>query len=702
MIKKIMICVVSVLIGHTLHAYDFRVVVDQRPLQCTITDADALTISIKCENNDELPTTHFEIPATLNNGGKTYTVNEIAPLGFSGNPASSISIPETVTTLGRQCFGNMQNLTQVSLPENPKFNSLPLHAFTQCPQLESFVIPEGIEVLDDYVFQGCDKLKDVTFPTTLTQIGNSCFSTCGFEEMIIPETILYIGDSAFSGNYYLKKIVFHDKLKVPCDIDINLLLNTAGMDINSAIRARAGLGLGICAQCSNLTDVVIPDNWMWIPDQMFYLCRSLKEINIPENVVWIANMAFRGCKSLTDVKWGNKIMALEHYAFYDCSSLETITFPNDLELIGGYSFQNCSMLKNVEMNYGLYAIYYSAFKNCTSLPAVALPHTLQYLMEEAFLGCTALTEIDIPNSVEILGSLNGAKGSVFSGCTSLNNVRLSNSLTQMNVSNFQGCTSLTELCFPPSMEKIDGNVVSGCQNLKNVYIGLNVTDIAANAFANSGMTDLFITAQTPPAVAASSFPTSLQRLHVQREKAQNLYATTDVWKDYTEVDLLIEPDSVVILQDPAERPGAMRAATTQYNTATQIFAIQGDKFSRTATMQGENASIPHLFWKSEDPATAYVDNDGNIHVRGDLYPDTPVKVKAQSLYADMPLSEVTVLHESMSGIGDVSSQLPEGADSGATHIFTLGGIYMGTSLRGLQPGIYLIRTGNSTSKITVN
>ena len=322
-------------------------------------------------------------------------------------------------------------------------------------------------------------------------------------------------------------------------------------------------------------------------------------------------------------------------------------------------------------------------------------------MEEAFKGCTALTKIDIPNSVEILGSLNGASGSVFAGCTSLAEVRLSNSLTRMNVYNFQNCKSLTELCLPPSMERIDGNVINGCENLKNVYMGLNVKTISANALANSGVTDLYITAQTPPSVAASSLPASMQRLHVQREKAQNLYATTNVWKDYTEVDLVIEPDSVVIIQDPGERPGLFRAATTQYNTATRIFATQGDKFSRTAQMHGTDPSIPHLFWKSSDPETAYVDNDGNIHVRGDLQTDSDIKLTAQSLYADMPLSEVTIMHEVMTGVETIPADLPEGADESATHIFTIDGTYAGTSVSGLAPGIYLLKQNKKTIKITV-
>ena len=673
-------------------------------------------IKIKKQTNKSV-TGDVVIPETITYNDTEYTVVELEASAFAGVTMTSIVLPETVTKIGSAAF-NQSKLKSITFPSS--LAELPQSVCEFNSELTTVVLPREVQTIGKYAFRSCSKLENVTysgytgtdavaFPEALITLKEKCFSNTAVREVIIPDNITEIELNAFSLCENLVKIHFPETMTLQTEA------TWWGYGYLN------GEGKGLCDGCTSLKEANIPSNWAWIPTYMFHRCTSLESIEIPENIKCIGKGAFQDCTALTQfIMTNNEEMSMPDYidedeglslpagfgmievdAFNGCTSLQKVKLSKTTYYIAEDAFLNCTSLTDLELNEGLDTFGPSVFMNCSSLETVKLPHTLGTIGDQAFFGCTALTEIDIPNSVFDMGDW-GSTGAVFGSCTALKSVRLSNELPVLKHNMFKDCTSLTELCFPPSMEEIEANVISGCQNLKNVYIGLNVTDIAANAFANSGMTDLFITAQTPPAVAPSSFPESLQRLHVQREKAQNLYATTDVWKDYTELDLLIEPDSVVILQDPAERPGAMRAATTQYNTATQIFAIQGDKFSRTATMQGENASIPHLFWKSEDPATAYVDNDGNIHVRGNLYPDTPVKVKAQSLYADMPLSEVTVLHESMSGIGEVSIQLPEGADSGATHIFTLGGIYMGTSLRGLQPGIYLIRTGNSTSKISVN
>ena len=703
--KKVLLTFVGTLFSLSAMGFDVVLTTENGTanLTCTIIDSAKKTIKIKSTANKTVKG-DIVIPETIAYNGEDYTVVEIEASAFASKPQiTSITFPSTLKAIPKSVCQYDYGLTSVVLPKDVE--SIGDYAFRSCNLLETLTYDGN---------SGSDK---VSFPPALTSLGMQAFSNTAFKEVIIPANVTEINTNAFSLCANLEKIHFPDTMTIQAEIawyDYGYLSNP---------------GYGLCDGCSKLKEANIPTNWAWIPTYMFNRCTSLTSIEIPENIKCIGKGAFQGCTALREFimtnnedfndnlgepeedEYGDPFYLLpgpdganfgmvEFDAFHGCTALERVRLSPSIFYIAEDAFTDCTSLKEVELNEGLSLIGPDSFVNCSSLPSIRLPHTLTDIGDNAFADCSSLISIDIPNSVIEMGGWFG-DGGVFSGCSSLESVRLSNELIALEDNMFENCTSLTELCFPPSITTIGSSVINGCENLKNVYMGLNVKTISANALANSGVTDLYITAQTPPSVAASSLPASMQRLHVQREKAQNLYATTNVWKDYTEVDLVIEPDSVVIIQDPGERPGLFRAATTQYNTATRIFATQGDKFSRTAQMHGTDPSIPHLFWKSSDPETAYVDNDGNIHVRGDLQTDSDIKLTAQSLYADMPLPEVTIMHEVMTGVETIPADLPEGADESATHIFTIDGTYAGTSVSGLAPGIYLLKQNKKTIKITV-
>ena len=73
----------------------------------------------------------IDIPATVNNGGKTYSVTEIAKDAFSYNPELiSITIPDGVTSIGYNAFANCENLVSVKIPES--VTSIGSNAFNNC------------------------------------------------------------------------------------------------------------------------------------------------------------------------------------------------------------------------------------------------------------------------------------------------------------------------------------------------------------------------------------------------------------------------------------------------------------------------------------------------------------------------------------------------------------------------------------------
>lgn len=52
-------------------------------------------------------------------------------------------------------------------------------------------------------FEFCNNLESITFPPSVTEIGNFAFAYCNFSEIVIPKTITKIGDDAFASSSIL-------------------------------------------------------------------------------------------------------------------------------------------------------------------------------------------------------------------------------------------------------------------------------------------------------------------------------------------------------------------------------------------------------------------------------------------------------------------------------------------------------------------
>lgn len=70
-------------------------------------------------------------------------------------------------------------------------------------------LPEGIERIADFAFEGCFRLKNITIPHGITSIGDRAFGCCSsLEEITIPQTVKNLGDGVFDGCRELKTIWF--------------------------------------------------------------------------------------------------------------------------------------------------------------------------------------------------------------------------------------------------------------------------------------------------------------------------------------------------------------------------------------------------------------------------------------------------------------------------------------------------------------
>ena len=137
------------------------------------------------------------IPSKVTSDGQEYVVTEIADYAFYYNKLWSVSLPETLTTIGNNAFTWCQNLKSVSLPE--AVTTIGKGAFASCGSLTSVTLPTTLTEIGDYAFSYCTCLPSITLPETLTAIGSYAFEGCkGLTEINLPDGINRIGNGAFS------------------------------------------------------------------------------------------------------------------------------------------------------------------------------------------------------------------------------------------------------------------------------------------------------------------------------------------------------------------------------------------------------------------------------------------------------------------------------------------------------------------------
>ena len=100
--------------------------------------------------------------------------------------------------MGSSAFYGCSGLTSITIPNS--VTSIGGYAFSNCSGLTSVTIPNSVTSIGGYAFSNCSGLTSVTIGNSVTSIGSSAFSGCiGLTSITIPNSVTTIGDLAFSG-----------------------------------------------------------------------------------------------------------------------------------------------------------------------------------------------------------------------------------------------------------------------------------------------------------------------------------------------------------------------------------------------------------------------------------------------------------------------------------------------------------------------
>lgn len=95
---------------------------------------------------------------------------------FGCTGLTSISIPNSVTTIGDSAFFGCTGLTSISIPNS--VTSIGGQAFQSCSGLTSVTIPNSVTTIGGSAFWFCSGLTSVTIGNSVEEIGESAFQNC--------------------------------------------------------------------------------------------------------------------------------------------------------------------------------------------------------------------------------------------------------------------------------------------------------------------------------------------------------------------------------------------------------------------------------------------------------------------------------------------------------------------------------------------
>ena len=105
-------------------------------------------------------------------------MTNISPRSFYSCPAlGSVSLPNTVRTLGNSAFERCESLRQVSVPTN--INRITSRTFALCTSLTNVTIPNSVTNIGEDAFQACFHLSSIVIPEKVTRIESGAFFDAG-------------------------------------------------------------------------------------------------------------------------------------------------------------------------------------------------------------------------------------------------------------------------------------------------------------------------------------------------------------------------------------------------------------------------------------------------------------------------------------------------------------------------------------------
>ena len=144
-------------------------------------------------------TGNVTIPATVTNGGTTYTVKRIGNYAFEDcTDLTAVTLGSNIEQIGFRAFRNCTSLSDINWLNS--IRKMEGQAFIGCTSLTKAELSSSLEEMDGSVFSDCINITTVTVNDGCAVIGENAFSDCTkLKSISIPNSVTTLGNNAFNG-----------------------------------------------------------------------------------------------------------------------------------------------------------------------------------------------------------------------------------------------------------------------------------------------------------------------------------------------------------------------------------------------------------------------------------------------------------------------------------------------------------------------
>ena len=346
---------------------------------------------------------------TYNNGKGVIKFNgpvtQVGDWAFYGKYLTSMSLPNSVRSIGYRAFYWMDYMTEISLGNSVE--TISDEAFRECDGLETIAIPASVTSIGKLAFRNCNVLKFVAIGSGVTNIDQEAFYDCNeLKSVAIDGNRVSIGRYAFGDCEKLETVSFlgdtppssfGDYCFYDCSPNLKYHVLEEYYSSYNSIGALSG-------------NVVKgpPYNEIWYTTNNGGTAgHTFPYITLPPLHAYMGNHGvqfFDGNPPTFDY---------EHNCFYYCTNLVSVVLPPSITYIGAHAFQECTNLVSVSIPNTVTSIGELAFGHCVSLQTITIPDGVNSIPAKAFDKCSSL------RSVTILGTINSIDTWAFDQCGNL-------------------------------------------------------------------------------------------------------------------------------------------------------------------------------------------------------------------------------------------------------------------------------------------
>lgn len=396
-----------------------------------------------------------------NEDGETVTITEfLGPVDPANNGPYDIEIPteldhHPVTGLGEYSFSGTYS------PNHQTNHNL----ISFCNQIQSVTIPESVTSIGKSAFEHCSKLDSLTIKGVATSIGAYAFASCtSLTSLSLVGNFQTIGEQAFA---------YCGMTSLTTDADITSIgeyafshcTSLTSLSLTGSVQT---IGYQAFACCTSLTSLSLTGDIQKIGDYAFGYCSSLYTATLSKNLTSIGTYAFEYCTSLNSIEIPGKVTEIGDYAFID-AGLTSVTIDEGVKSTGAYMFYKCGNLTTVTLPESLTTIADGSFAFCSNLDHVKIPARVTCIGDGAFSNCTSLSDITLQDGVKTIGA------DAFFYCRELTSITLPGSVTDIGKEAFYYCDELASITIPENVKTINPDTFYWCSSLKDITLPAGLT-----------------------------------------------------------------------------------------------------------------------------------------------------------------------------------------------------------------------------------